>query len=504
VRLSSVGGTYVSWSPDSSTVRWSLGSDLFEAKVGALFPPKKPDPDKKDDPDKPKERGVGAKPIGLGWTEAADVPATDVWFVGATVLPMDDLSVIEGGTVHVVGNKIASVGKSSELTPPAGANVIDAKGLTLIPGLVDVHSHHGSSEGGVMAQRSWALCALLSFGVTTIHDPSNDTQGFYAESEMVTAGRRVGPRMLSTGTILYGAEGDFKAVVNSYEDAREAVARTVAWGPRSVKSYQQPRREQRQQVLKACRDLGVLCVPEGGSTFSNNMTHILDGHTTVEHAIPIAPLYQPEVKLFADSGTSYTPTLVVGYGGLWGENWWYAKTKVWDNERLLRFVPRSAIDPRARRRVLATDDEDYHHLRLARSAAAVLHAGGNVEIGAHGQLQGLADHWETWMLAQGGLTPHEALRCASFGGAKALCLDKCLGSIRPGMLADIILIEGKPLEDVHDSEKIRWTMVNGRLYDARTLDQVAPDRVPLPEGPDLGSMPGGGAAGANCACGCGR
>jgi hypothetical protein len=322
---------------------------------------------------------------------------------------------------------------------------------------------------------------------------------------MVTAGRRVGPRMLSTGTILYGAEGDFKAVVNSYEDAREAVARTIAWGPRSVKSYQQPRREQRQQVLKACRDLGVLCVPEGGSTFSNNMTHILDGHTTVEHAIPIAPLYQPEVKLFAESGTSYTPTLVVGYGGLWGENWWYAKTKVWENDRLLRFVPRSAIDPRARRRVLATDDEDYHHVRLARSAAAVLHAGGNVEIGAHGQLQGLGSHWETWMLAQGGLTPHEALRCASFGGAKALCLEKCLGSIRPGMLADLILIEGKPLEDVRDSEKIRWTMVNGRLYDARTLEQVAPDKAPLPEGPDLESAPGGGAAaGAHCACGCGR
>ena len=504
VRLSDVAGTYLSWSPDSTTVRWSLGPDLFEAKVAALFPPPKKVGDEKKDDAKPKQRGVGAKPIRLGWTEKADIPATDVWFVGATVLPMDDMSVIPDGVVHVVGNRIAAVGKVGDLVPPAGANVMDCKGLTLMPGLVDVHSHHGSSEGGVMAQRSWALCAMLAFGVTTIHDPSNDTQGFYAESEMVTAGRRVGPRMLSTGTILYGAEGDFKAVVNSYDDAKEAVARTIAWGPRSVKSYQQPRREQRQQVLKACRELGVLCVPEGGSTLSNNMTHILDGHTTVEHALPVAPLYQPEVRLFAESGTSYTPTLVVGYGGLWGENWWYAKTKVWENERLLRFVPRSVVDPRARRRVLATDDEDYHHLRLARSAAAVLRAGGNVEIGAHGQLQGLAAHWETWMLAQGGLTAHEALRCATFGGARALGLDKCLGAVRPGMLADLILVEGRPLEDVHDSEKVRWTMANGRLYDARTLDQVAPERVPLPEGPDLDSAPGGLAADANCACGCRR
>jgi hypothetical protein len=341
---------------------------------------------------------------------------------------------------------------------------------------------------------------MLAFGVTTIHDPSNSTQDFHAEAEMVAAGLRLGPRMLSTGTILYGAEGDFKAVVNSYEDAREAVARTMAWGARSVKSYQQPRREQRQQVVKACRDLGALCMPEGGSTYAHNMSQVLDGHTTIEHSIPVAPLYSPDVRLFAASGTSLTPTLVVGYGGLWGENWWYGKTRVWENERLLRFVPRSVVDPRARRRVVASDEEEYHHLRLSRNAAAIVRAGGNVEIGAHGQMQGLGAHWETWMLAQGGLTPHEALRCATFGGAKALCLEGCLGSIREGRLADLIVVEGKPLEEVRDSERVRWTMVNGRLHDARTLEQVAPERVPLPEGPALDGLPGD-AGRADCLCG---
>jgi imidazolonepropionase-like amidohydrolase/Tol biopolymer transport system component len=501
VRLSEVSGTYLSWSPDSTMVRWSLGPDLFETKVAALFPVKKPPEGESKAEAAKRPRGVGAKPIHLGWTEKADIPATDLWFTGATVLPMDDMSVIPDGVVHVVGNRIAAVGKKGELEVPAGATVIDCAGQTLMPGLVDVHSHHGSSEGGVCAQRSWALSAMLAFGVTTIHDPSNDTKGFYAEAELVQAGKRLGPRMLSTGTILYGAEGDFKAVINSYEDAREAVARTIAWGPRSVKSYQQPRREQRQQVLKACRDLGVLCVPEGGSTFCNNMTHILDGHTTLEHSIPVAPLYGPEVGLFAASGTSFTPTLVVGYGGLWGENWWYARTKVWEDERLLHFVPRSVVDPRARRRVVASDEEEYHHVRLARNAAAVYRAGGNVEIGGHGQMQGLGSHWETWCLAQGGLTPHEALRCATFGGAKAICLEKCLGSIRPGMLADLIVVEGKPLETVTDSEKVRWTMANGRLFDARTLDQVAPEKVPVQSGPALDTIPG---EASNARCGCGQ
>ena len=98
--------------------------------------------------------------------------------------------------------------------------------------------------------------------------------------------------------------------------------------------------------------------------------------------------------------------------------------------------------------------------------------GGPVEIGAHGQLQGLGSHWETWMLAQGGLSAHQALRCATWCGAKALCLDHCLGSIRKGLLADLLVIDGKPLSNVRDSERIRYTMKNGRLYDARTMDQV--------------------------------
>jgi imidazolonepropionase-like amidohydrolase len=496
VRLSTDAGTYLSWSPDSSTVRWSLGPDLFEAKVADLFPP----PKREGPPAPGAPRGVGAKPIRLGWTAKADLPATDLWIVGATVLPMDDLSSIPDAAVHVEGNRIAWVGPRAEARIPEAATIFDASGCTLMPGLVDVHSHHGSSAGGVHAQASWALKALLAFGVTTIHDPSNDTQGFHAEAERVRAGRLLGPRMYSTGTILYGAEGERKAVVNSLEDAREAVRRTAAWGARSVKSYNQPRRDQRQQVIAACREQGILCMPEGASTLAHNLTMLLDGHTTIEHALPVAPLHEPEQRLFAASGTCYTPTLVVGYGGLWGENWWYAKTRVHENARLLSFVPRSVVDPRARRRVVAADDADYHHFRLARTAAELHRRGVNVEIGAHGQLQGLGSHWETWMLVQGGLTPHEALRCATHGGAKALCLEERLGSIRAGRLADLVVIEGDPLEDIRRSEDIRWTMVNGRLHDARTLVQLAPDRVPAPEGPPLGSMPGDDGH-ADCLCG---
>ena len=111
----------------------------------------------------------------------------------------------------------------------------------------------------------------------------------FSQSEMLKSGRMVGPRVYSTGNILYGADGDFKAVVNSIDDARSALRRTKAFGAFSVKSYNQPRREQRQMVIQAARELGMEVVPEGGSFFYHDLTMILDGHTTVEHNLPVAP-----------------------------------------------------------------------------------------------------------------------------------------------------------------------------------------------------------------------
>ena len=491
-RLSTSGGTYLSWSTDSQVVRWSLGPEFFELPLARLA-------DLAAAQGKPKQ-GLGLTPRPLGWKQKADAPGTDVWLVGATILPMHDESVIANGVVHVQGRRIVAVGTKAEVPVPQGATVIDCAGKTLMPGIIDVHSHTGSSGDGLYPRQSWALNTLLAFGVTTVHDPSNNTQMIYAESELVRAGQRLGPRMLSTGTILYGAEGDFKAVINSYEDALAEVKRTAAWGPKSVKSYQQPRREQRQQVVKACRELGILTMPEGGSTLHYNMTHALDGHTTLEHAVPVAPLYEPALRLIAESGTGYTPTLVVGYGGFWGENYWYAKTKVYEHERLLRFTPHGVVMPLARRRTLLTDEEEYNHIHLARGCAEVYKRGGCVQVGAHGQLQGLGSHWELWMLEQGGMTPHQALRCATYCGAKALCLEDRLGSIRPGMLADLIVIDGKPLENARDSERVVYTLVNGRLYDAATLEQLLPTRKPLPQGPPLGTIRGDPGH-VNCVCG---
>jgi len=295
----------------------------------------------------------------------------------------------------------------------------------------------------------------------------------FSHAEAIKAGNMVGPRVFSTGVILYGADGSIKTEINSYEDALFALERTKAWGAFSVKSYNQPRREQRQQIIKAARELEMMVMPEGGSTFTHNMSMILDGHTGIEHNVPVAPLYEDVTNLWAASETGYTPTHVVNYGSMSGEYYWYQKSNVWENERLLTFTPRSVIDPRSRHRTMIPDEEyENGHILTAESDKMLADAGVKVNLGAHGQLQGLGAHWELWMFEQGGMSNLEALKVATINGAHYLGMDHEIGSLEVGKLADLVVLDENPLENIRNTDSVTHTMVNGRLFDAATMNEV--------------------------------
>lgn len=462
-KLTRDAGTYLHWSRDSKKMMWVLGPKYFVRDIKSAFPFAGGAPDKT-----PPVDTVG---IDIGLTLKTDVPDGKIAFKNVRIITMKGDEVIENGTLIIAQNKIAAIGKAEEVIIPDDAKVYDLTGKTIMPGLVDVHAHLHTSPDGISPQQDWNYYASLAFGVTTAHDPSSNTEMVFSQSEMLKAGNMVGPRVYSTGTILYGADGDFKTVINSIDDARSNLRRLKAVGAFSVKSYNQPRREQRQQIIEAAREMQMEVVPEGGSTFYTNMNMILDGHTGIEHNIPVWPVYKDVINSWNSSKSGYTPTLIVCYGTQFGENFWYDRTEVWKNERLLNFTPQYLIDARSRRRTTA-EYGDYGHIEVSKYVKQINDGGTKVNLGSHGQIQGLGAHWELWMLAQGGMPPMQALRCATINGAAYLGMDKEIGSLETGKLADLVILNDNPLTDIRNSVKIDEVMVNGRLYNADSMNET--------------------------------
>lgn len=454
-------GSYLHWAADSRSLHWMVGRDYHSRDLTDSFAFL---PGARKDLPKP---GSDAA-IDVGLSVGYDAPGEVFAFTGARLVTMNDAEskqeVIEDGVLVVDGNTIKAIGASGDVAIPANARVIDASGKTIVPGYVDVHAHVNHFTSGVVPQQNWAYYTNLAFGVTTTHDPSATTETVFSQAELVEAGAMVGPRIFSTGTILYGADGDFKAVVNSLDDARAHLRRMQANGAFSVKSYNQPRRDQHQQINQAARELGMLVVEEGGSTFNHNMPMILDGVTSIEHNIPVAPLYADVINLWKETDVRNTPTLVVSYGGLSGEYWWYARDNVWEDKKLNRFFPRETLDARSIRRETAPD-WDYYHIEVAKAAKKLRDAGIKISTGGHGQLQGLSLNWETWMLTQGGFSNFEALRAATIDGADMIGLSRQIGSLTPGKRADFVVLNSNPLENIRATIDTRYVAVNGRVFD---------------------------------------
>ncbi len=478
-RLSQDAGHSLQFSPDSRTAHFSSGNRLMSVELAQAFAPAPLEPTVgASTPSRPQPATPQIREIGLVAT--SDQPQGRIALVGARVATLraaQPLEVIEDAVILVQGNRIAAIGPAAAVAIPDDARRVDLRGKTIIPGLIDAHWHGAMGEDGLVPQQSWVNLASLAFGVTALHDPSNRNDHIFTQAEMQRTGQVLGPRIFSTGSILYGAKGSVNAVVNSLDDALTHLRRQRDNGAISVKSYNQPRRDQRQMILEAARRTGMMVVPEGASLFQLNMSQIVDGHTGLEHALPLDRVYEDVKQLWAQTAVGYTPTLNVAYGGLDGEHYWYAHTEVWRHPLLSRYVPPGLLEARAVRRPTAPL-EDYNVIRVARTATELQRAGVPAMIGAHGQREGLGAHWEMWMFALGGMTPLEALRTATINPARHFGLDADLGSLEVGKLADLVVIDGDVLADIRLSDRIALVMQNGRLFEAASLAETVSRRRP--------------------------
>jgi hypothetical protein len=232
-------------------------------------------------------------------------------------------------------------------------------------------------------------------------------------------------------------------------------------------------------MVQASKELGMMPTTEGALDLKLDLTHVIDGFHGNEHTLPVTPLYNDVIQMFAQSGTADTPTLIVNYGGPFGEDYWYEYSEVHDNAKLNHFTPHTIIDQKTKRRPGWFRKDEYEFPKLAAQVAKLERAGGLVGVGSHGQLQGLGYHWEMWMIASGGLSPLEVLKCATVNGSKIVGRPDEIGTLEPGKLADLVIFDKSPLDDIHNTNTIHWVMKNGELFEGDTLNQVWPEQKKL-------------------------
>lgn len=458
-RLTTEGANYAHWTNGGRSIVWSFANRVYRADRDSVFATVDP------------ER-LGQSQLVVTLRVPRAIPFGELLLKGARIVTMNGEEVIERGDILIRNNRIAGVGQN--VAASADAQVIDVSGTTIIPGIVDTHAH--PKTGAEMApQQEWSIASNLAYGVTTTRNPSGSRWNV-AWGELVDAGEMVGSRIWATGFPLTSNN----VRVDSYEDALNVVRRYKNQGVHSIKQYLQPRRIQRQWILQAARAEGINVTNEGAADLRMDISMAVDGFTGLEHSIGQVPLYKDVVRVLADARIAYTPTLTVAYGAPSGDGYFRARTDLHADPKTAYFTPAEVLTRQVRRRPMIVE-EDYNFPDIARGVRDVVRAGGLAGLGSHGQQDGIAAHWELWMLQSGDMTNHEALQIATVIGAESIGYRRDLGSIEVGKLADLIVLNSNPLDDIRNSVDIRYVIKNGELYNADTLDRVWPSPRPFPK-----------------------
>jgi Tol biopolymer transport system component/imidazolonepropionase-like amidohydrolase len=448
-----------SWHGKDSLI-WTIGNRLYRQKLGAAEPEE-------------------VAQVRLVASTAR--PAGKIAFTNARLITMNGDEVIPRGTLLVDRNRIAAVGPSERVVIPADALVVDARGKTILPGLIDTHMHGHDGNREFHPGQPWEYVAQLAYGVTTVFDPQAPTLDVFARSEMVAVGEMLGSRVYSSGRAIWGGDPGSAAMyfaLGSLEDARRVVRAYRAYAPLMLKDYLHYRRDEHRWLAQAARESGLRLTAEGNPNLLLLLTLVTQGYTGFEHDLPLR-IHNDVVQLMARSGVYYTPTLLSPYGGKGAKQYFRLRTRIHEEPKARRFMPGSYTEGTLN--AAQAPEYDWFFKTVAEDAAKILRAGGRVTTGGHGELHGLGLLWEAWGIGMGGLTPLETIRVATLYGAEKLGLQQDLGSLEPGKLADLLVLDANPLEDIQHLARQRYVVKHGFVYDSESMTQLWPDYKPLPK-----------------------
>jgi imidazolonepropionase-like amidohydrolase/Tol biopolymer transport system component len=492
-RLTKVGGDFIGWTPDSRGAYFSIGRSFFlhdlamQAEVDAANRAKAETEAERNAAPQPAVPAGAPKPpappkiptleyephrVDVEIFVDKDKPKGVIALRNARLITMKGDEVIARGDVVITDNRITAIGPSGKVAIPAGAAVRNLAGKTIMPGLVDIHAHTWVAWGVHRSQVSQFL-AQLAFGVTTQRDPQTSSEDALTYQDLMEIGQLIGPRLYSTGPGVFAADN-----IRSLDEARDVLRRYADhYNTKTIKQYLVGDRKVRQWFIMAAKELGLTPTTEGGSNFTMNLTLMQDGYGGLEHTLPISPFFEDVVRLGAASQITYTPTLIVSYGGPIGRQYYLTHADIDAEQKLRRFTPHDELD-----KWKSTDwnrDDQYMFPLAAKQLAKWAAGGGRLGFGSHGEVQGIGAQWEMWMMASGGLPAHAVLKAATINSADAIGFAKQLGSLEPGKLADLLVLDANPLDDIRNTARIAHVMKNGRLYDAATLNETYPRQKPL-------------------------
>lgn len=491
-KLTKFGGQFPSWDSNGQVVFWTLGKTLFRydiANAEVIDKAQKEDAEAKkkeaeekeevtatEEEEEVEEDGIEdyqAKELDVIVKADRAIARGLLALTNATLITMEGENILENGVVLIRDNRIEDIGDVADISIPKNAEVIDLKGKYLLPGFVDTHAHMWPTWG-LHKKDVWVYAANLAYGVTTTRDPQTATTDVLTYADMVEAGMIPGPRVYSTGP----GVGYWGYNIKSLDHARDVLTQySKYYNTKTIKMYLTGNRQHRQWIIQAAKEQELMPTTEGGLDFKLNLTQILDGYPGHEHSFPVYPLYKDFIDFVSASQTAYTPTLLVSYGGPWAENYFYATEDVQGDPKINRFTPKSELDAKSRRRNAGWFMEEEHVFEdHAVFVKDLVESGGIVGVGSHGQLQGLGYHWELWSMHAGGISNHDMLKVATLLGAEALGLSKDLGSIIKGKIADLVVLEKNPLENIRHTNTVNLVVKNGFVYDAETLDKIYPTK----------------------------